>query len=87
MTFGLTNTPVAFMGLMKQILREYVDRFVIMFIDEVLIYSINEEKNADHHRTILKAHKDRKFYGNFLMCEFWLTSVAFLGYIAFEEGI
>ena len=86
MSFGLTNAPVAFMDLMNKVFKPYLDMFVIVFIDNILIYSRNEEDHASHLRIVLQILKDRELYVKFLKCEFWLESVAFLGHIVFDDG-
>ena len=87
MLFGLTNAPVAFMDLMNRVFRQYLDLFVIIFIDDILIYSRNEEEHASHLRIVFKTLQDRQLFTKFSKCEFWLQSIAFLGHIVFSEGI
>ncbi|KAH0656975.1 hypothetical protein KY285_031857 [Solanum tuberosum] len=87
MSFGLTNAPVAFMDLMNGVFKPYLDMFVIVFIDDILIYSRNEEDHASHLRIVLQTLKDKELYAKFSKCEFWLESVAFLGHIVSGEGI
>ncbi|KAH0781716.1 hypothetical protein KY290_001314 [Solanum tuberosum] len=87
MSFGLTNAPAAFMNLMNRVYKPYLDMFVIVFIDDVLIYSRNEEDHASHLRIVLQTLKDRELYAKFSKCEFWLESVAFLGHIVSGEEI
>ncbi|KAH0646574.1 hypothetical protein KY284_034458 [Solanum tuberosum] len=87
MSFGLTNVLVAFMDLMNRVFKPYLDMFVIVFIDDILIYSRNEEDHANHLRIVLQTLKDRELYAKFSKCEFWLKSVAFLGHIVFSGGI
>ncbi|KAH0720291.1 hypothetical protein KY284_005321 [Solanum tuberosum] len=87
MSFGLTNAPVAFMDLMNRVLKPYLDMFVIVFIDDILIYLRNEKDNASHLRVVLQTLKDKELYVKFSKCEFWLESVAFLGHIVSGEGI
>uniref|UniRef100_M1DTE7 Gag-pol protein n=1 Tax=Solanum tuberosum TaxID=4113 RepID=M1DTE7_SOLTU len=87
MSFGLTNAPAAFMNLMNRVFKPYLDMFVIVVIDDVLIYSRNEEDHASHLRIVLQTLKDRELYAKFSKCEFWLESVAFLGHIVSGEGI
>ncbi|KAH0694961.1 hypothetical protein KY285_022058 [Solanum tuberosum] len=87
MSFGLTNAPAAFMDLMNRVFKPYLDMFVIVFIDDILIYSRNEEDHASHLRTVLQTLKDKELYAKFSKCEFWLKSVAFLGHIVSGDGI
>nr|GFD00863.1 RNA-directed DNA polymerase homolog [Tanacetum cinerariifolium] len=81
MPFGLTNAPAVFMELMNRIFYEYLDKFVIVFIDDVLVYSKSEEEHEQHPRIVLEIHRQKKLYAKFSKCEFWLQQVAFLGHI------
>ncbi|XP_070040665.1 uncharacterized protein [Nicotiana tomentosiformis] len=87
MSFGLTNAPAVFMDLMNSLFRPFLDLFVIVFIDDILVYSRSEDEHADHLRAVLQTLRDRKLYAKFSKCEFWLKSVAFLGHIVSDEGI
>ncbi|XP_074322839.1 uncharacterized protein LOC141659812 [Apium graveolens] len=87
MSFGLTNAPAAFMDLMNRIFKEYLDKFVIVFIDDILIYSKTEEDHAEHVRTDLEILRKKKLYAKLSKCEFWLQEVQFLGHIVSNEGI
>ena len=87
MSFGLTNAPVAFMDLMNMVLFPYLDRFVIVFIDDILVYSRSEEVHAEHLWTILQTLRQKKLYDKFSKCEFWLDRVVFLGHVILAEGI
>ena len=87
MSFGLTNAPAAFMDLMNRVFKQYLDLFVIIFIDDILIYSRSEEEHASNLRIVFKTHKDFHLFTKFRKCEFWLQSVAFLGHIVSSEGI
>ena len=87
MPFGLTNAPAAFMDLMNRVFKEYLDKFVIVFIDDILIYSRSKEDHVEHLRTVLKILKQKKLYAKFKKCEFWLDKIAFLGHIVSSEGI
>ena len=78
MTFGLTNAPVAFMDLMNQVFHPYLDQFVIVFIDDILLCSKNAEKQAFHLRNVLQTLRERQLYAKFSKCEFWLNEVVFL---------
>ncbi|GJV14179.1 putative reverse transcriptase domain-containing protein [Tanacetum coccineum] len=81
MPFGLTNAPAVFMDLMNRVYKSYLDKFVIVFIDDILIYSKNKEEHGEHLKTILNLLRSKKLYAKFLKCDFWLDSVQFLGYV------
>ncbi|GKA00288.1 putative reverse transcriptase domain-containing protein [Tanacetum coccineum] len=87
MPFGLTNAPTVFMDLMNRVCKPYLDRFVIVFIDDILIYSKSRKEHEGHLRLILKLLKEEKLYAKFLKCEFWLSKVQFLGHVIDSEGI
>nr|GEV72043.1 putative reverse transcriptase domain-containing protein [Tanacetum cinerariifolium] len=87
MPFGLTNAPAVFMDLMNRIFHEFLDKFVIVFIDDILVFSKSKEEHEDHLRTVLQTLRQEKLYAKFSKCEFWLSSVAFLGHIVSAEGI
>jgi hypothetical protein len=87
MPFGLTNAPAVFMDLMNRVCRPYLDKFVIVFIDDILIYSRNEEEHGRHLRVILELLRTEKLYAKFSKCEFWIQEVKFLGHVVSREGI
>jgi hypothetical protein len=87
MSFGLTNAPTYFMNLMNKVFMEYLDQFVVVFIDDILIYSQNEEAHEDHLRLVLRKLRDNQLYAKFSKCDFWLKEVAFLGHIITDGGI
>ena len=87
MPFGLTNTPATFMDLMNRVFKEFLDRFVIVFIDDILIYSKTQGEHERHLRTVLQTLKKHKLYAKFSKCEFWLDRVAFLGHVISKEGV
>ncbi|GJY96474.1 putative reverse transcriptase domain-containing protein, partial [Tanacetum coccineum] len=87
MPFGLTNAPAVFMDLMNRIFHEYLDKFVIVFIDDILVYSKSEEEHEQHLRIVLEILRQKKLYAKFSKCEFWLQQVAFLGHIVSADGI
>jgi hypothetical protein len=84
MSFGLTNAPGYFMYLMNKIFMEYLDKFIVVFIDDILIYSRSEE---EHLCLVLQKLRDHSLYAKLSNCEFWLKQVAFLGYIISNGGI
>ena len=87
MSFGLTNAPAAFMDLMNRVFKEYLDKFVIVFIDDILIYSKSKEEHAQHLRIVLQRLKEKQLYAKFSKCEFWLEEVQFLGHVVGKDGI
>jgi hypothetical protein len=84
MSFGLTNAPAYFMYLMNSV---FMLEFMIVFIDDILVYFENEEDHAEHLRIVLNRLRDHKLYAKFSKCEFWLKKVPFLGHILSEDGI
>ncbi|GKV43664.1 hypothetical protein SLEP1_g50928 [Rubroshorea leprosula] len=87
MPFGLTNAPAAFMDLMNRIFQLYLDKFVIVFIDDILIFSPDEESHKEHLAIILQILREKKLYAKFDKCEFWLNHISFLGHIVSKDGI
>ncbi|XP_058774497.1 uncharacterized protein LOC131648787 [Vicia villosa] len=87
MPFGVTNAPGVFMEYMNRIFHEYLDQFVVVFIDDILIYSKSESEHSDHLRTVLQVLKERKLYAKLSKCEFWLKKVSFLGHVISGGGI
>ena len=87
MPFGLTNAPASFMDLMNRLFHPYLDQFVIVFIDDILVYSKNVDDHAMHLRFVLQTLKDRELYAKFSKCEFWLNEVVFLGHVISGAGI
>jgi hypothetical protein len=87
MSFGLTNAPAYFMNLMNKVFMEYLDQFVVVFIDDILVYSHSEEAHEDHLRLVLQKLRDNQLYAKFSKCDFWLKEVAFLGHIITNGGI
>ncbi|GJW72198.1 putative reverse transcriptase domain-containing protein [Tanacetum coccineum] len=86
MPFGLTNTPTVFMDLMNHMFKPYLDKFVIVFIDDILIYSRDEKEHEEHLKTILELLKKEELYAKFSKCEFWMHTMKFLGYVIDSSG-
>src|SRR5579859_8086069 len=80
MSFGLTNAPAYFMYMMNSVFMEYLEKFVVVFIDDILIFSKNEEEHATHLRLVLQKLREHKLYAKRSKCEFWLKEVSFLGH-------
>ncbi|KAL0559002.1 hypothetical protein IC582_003591 [Cucumis melo] len=87
MSFGLTNAPAVFMDLMNRVFREFLDTFVIVFIDDILIYSKTEAEHEKHLCMVLQTLRDNKLYAKFSKCEFWLKQVSFLGHVVSKAGV
>jgi hypothetical protein len=87
MYFGLTNTLAYFMYLMNKVLMEYLDKFVLVFINDILIFSKTEEEHKKHLRLLLEKLRSNKLYSKFIKCEFWLTEVTFLGHVISAGGV
>ena len=87
MSFGLTNAPAAFMDLMNKVFHPYLDRFVIVFIDDILVYSRSELEHERHLGLVLQTLRRHQLYAKFNKCEFWLSRVGFLGHVVFADGI
>ncbi|KAA0051715.1 pol protein [Cucumis melo var. makuwa] len=87
MSFGLTNASAVFMDLMNRVFRKFLDTFVIVFIDDILIYSKTEAEHEEHLRMVLQTLRDNKFYAKFSKCEFWLKQVSFLGHVVSKAGV
>ena len=87
MPFGLTNAPAAFMDLTHWVFQPYLDQFVVVFVDQILIYSQSKEENEDHLRIVLQALIEHQLYAKFSKCKFWLTEVRFLGHVVSASGV
>jgi hypothetical protein len=87
MSFGLTNAPAYFMYLMNKVLMEYLDKFIVVFIDDILIFSRTEEEHEVHLRLVLEKLRAYQLYAKLSKCEFWLTEVAFFGHVISARGV
>ncbi|XP_073060027.1 uncharacterized protein [Primulina eburnea] len=87
MPFGLTNAAAVFMDLMKRVFKPFLDKFVVVFIDDILVYSSSEEDHKEHLRLTLQTLIEKELYAKFKKCEFWLESVTFLGHIISTAGV
>jgi hypothetical protein len=87
MPFGLTNAPAYFMNLMNKVFMEELDKFIIVFIDDILVYSRSAEEHGQYLRIVLGKLRDHQLYAKFSKCEFWLQKVSFLGHILTVEGV
>ncbi|WVZ70749.1 LOW QUALITY PROTEIN: hypothetical protein U9M48_019391 [Paspalum notatum var. saurae] len=87
MSFGLTNAPAFFMCLMNSVFMNELDKFVVVFIDDILVYSKNEKEHEEHLRIVLSRLREHKLYAKFSKCAFWLKEVAFLGHILLAKGV
>ena len=85
--FGLTNAPAAFMNLMNRVFHKYLDRFIIVFSDGILIFSKSMEEHEEHLRIVFQILREKKLYARFRKCKFWLNQVVFLGHVISKEGI
>jgi hypothetical protein len=87
MSFGLTNAPAYFMYLMNSVFMHEMDKFVVVFIDDILVYSKNEEENASHLHVVLQRLREHRLYAKLSKCDFWLKEIKFLGHTISQAGI
>ncbi|KAL6313733.1 hypothetical protein AAG906_010152 [Vitis piasezkii] len=87
MPFGLTNAPAAFMDLMNRVFKPYLDQFVVVFIDDILVYSKSREEHERHLSNVLQTLRDKQLYAKLNKCEFWLDKVSFLGHVVTKDDI
>ena len=87
MPFGLTNAPTAFMDMMNRIYRPYLDHFVVVFVDDILIYSKSREEHSHHLHMALQTLREHQLYAKLEKCDFWLQEIQFLGQMVTQEGI
>lgn len=87
MPFGLTNASAAFMGMMNNVFREYLDRCVIVVIDDILVYSRNKEEHGWHLRIVLNKLREQKLFAKLSKCSFWQRKIGFLGHVITEAGV
>ena len=85
--FGLTNAPTAFMDLMNRVFKPYLDQFVVVFIDDMLMYSKNKEEHEKHLHVILQNLREHQLFAKLNKCEFWLDQISFLGHVVSNDGI
>jgi hypothetical protein len=87
MPFGVTNAPAVFMDYMNRIFQPYLDQFVIIFIDDILVYSKNPQEHAQLLRIVFDILRDKQLHAKFSKCEFWLSEVKFLGHVISQGGV
>src|SRR4051812_15317682 len=87
MSFGLTNAPAYFMTMMNKVFMEYLYKFVVVFIDDILIYSKDDAEHEKHLRLIMEKLREHKLYTKLSKCELWLNTVGFLGHVVSGEGV
>ena len=86
-SFGLTNAPTTFSRLMNYIFMEYLDKFIVVYLDDILVYSKNKEEHAEHLRLVLEKLREHQLYAKYSKCEFWLPEVTYLGHVISKDGI
>ena len=86
MSFGLMNAPAVFMDLMNRVFKDFLDAFVIVFIDDILVYSKTDGEHEEHLHQVLSRLREHRLYAKFSKCEFWLQEVTFLGHVVSGKG-
>jgi hypothetical protein len=86
-SFSLTNAPAYFMNMMNKVFMDELDKFMVVFIDNILVYSSTAEEHEQHLRVVLERLRQNQLYDKFSMCEFWLEEVAFLGHVLTAKGV
>jgi hypothetical protein len=87
MSFGLTNAPAYFMYLMNSVFMPELDKFMVVFIDDILVYSKNEDEHTEHLHIVLQRLRDHRLYAKLSKCDFWLREINFLGHTISQDGI
>lgn len=87
MPFDLTNAPTTFIDLMNKVFKDYLYKFIAVFIDVILVYSRTKEEHVEHLRITLQTLKEKQLYAKFKRCEYWLEKVIFLGHVMSKDGI
>jgi hypothetical protein len=87
MLFGVTDAPTGFMEYINRIFHSYLDRFVVVFINDILVFSKSEDEHAEHLRIVLRTLQEKKLYAKLSKCEFWLKEVSFLGHVVSSGDI
>ena len=87
MPFGLTNASASFMDLMNRVFQPYLDRFIIVFIDDILVYSGSPEEHLEHLRIVLQTLRERQLYAKLSKCQFWLDRVTFIGHVILAKKV
>ena len=87
MPFGLTNAPTIFMCLMNNVMHKYLDKLVVVFIDDILIYSKSEEEHKEHLKIVLQELREHQLYAKFSKCDFFKDKIQYLGHVVTKEGI
>ena len=87
MPFGLTNASTAFMALMNEVFKPHLNQFVIIFIDDILVYSRSREEHEQHLRIILQTLREKRLYAKLNKCDFWLEQISFLGHVISKDGV
>jgi hypothetical protein len=87
MSFGFMNAPAYFMYLMNSVFMDYLDKFVVLFIDDILVYSQNEQEHEEHLRKVLQRLRDCQLYAKLCKCEFWISEALFLGHVINRDGL